>query len=48
MRLKTLFNKRTKKQNLDNTNDEVNKGWFLIPFIPNITEKFKNITNIKN
>jgi len=46
MRLKTLFNKRTKKQNFNNINDEVNKGWFLIPFIPNMTEKFKNITNI--
>jgi len=35
-----------KKQNFDNINDEVNKGWFLISFIPNVTEKFKNIINI--
>jgi len=46
MRLKTLFNKRIKKQNLDNINDEGNKGWFLISFIPKVTEKFKNIANI--
>jgi len=47
-RLKNLFNKRTKKQNLNNTTDAVQNGWFLIPFIPKLTEKFKNITkNLK-
>jgi len=45
-RLKILFNKRIKKQNIDNLNDEGRKGWFLILFIPNMTEKFKNIANI--
>jgi len=48
MRLKTLFYKRSKKQNIDNLNDERKKGWFLIPFIPKVTENFKHITNILN
>jgi len=43
-RLKILFNKRTKKQNLDNINNDEKKGWFLIPFIPNVTDEFKRIT----
>jgi len=43
--LKNLFNKRTKKQNLNNTTDDDHKGWFLIPFIPKLTEKFKKIAN---
>jgi len=47
-RLKTLFNKETKKQNIDNLNNEGKKGWFLIPFISKVTEKFKYITNIIN
>jgi len=46
-RLRNLFKKRTKKQNL-NDSDDVQKGWFLIPFIPKLSEKFKNITkNLK-
>jgi len=45
IRLKKLFNKKTKKQN-ENINDDGYKGWFLIPFIPNVTEKFKNIANM--
>jgi len=45
-RLKNLFKKRTKKQNLNNTNDDGYKGWFLIPFIPKLTDKFKNIVKI--
>jgi len=47
-RLKTLFSKRTKKQNADNSNGEGKKGWFIILFIPNVTEKFKHITNMIN
>jgi len=42
------FSKRTKKQNSDNLNDEGKKGWFIIPFIPNITDKFKHITKLIN
>jgi len=45
IRLKNLFNKKTKKQNQNNTIDADQKGWFLIPFIPKLAEKFKNITN---
>jgi len=45
-RLKILFKKRSKKQNLDNINDEEMKGWFLVLFISKVTEKFKNIANI--
>jgi len=48
MRLKTLIYKRSKKQNIDNLNDDGKKGWFLIPFIPKVTENFKHITNISN
>jgi len=48
MRLKSLFKKRTKKQNADNINDEGRKGWFVLPFIPKVTENFKHITNILN
>jgi len=44
MRLKSLFNKRTKKQITDNTNEE-RTSWFLILFIKRITDKFKNIAN---
>jgi len=47
-RLRILSKKRTKKQNLDNLNDDGKKSWFLIPFIPNVTEKFRHITNILN
>jgi len=47
-RLKSLFNKRTKKQNTDNSNDNEKKGWFIIPFISKVTENFKHITNIIN
>jgi len=42
--LKYLINKKTKKQNLNNTDDD-QKGWFLIPFIPKWTDKFKRIAN---
>jgi len=45
IRLKKLFNKKTKIQN-ENINDDGYKGWFLIPFIPKLTEKFKNIANM--
>jgi len=46
-RLKNLFNKKTKNQNLNEIDDGY-KGWFVIPFIPKVTEKFKNITkNLK-
>jgi len=44
MRLKSLFNKRTKKQITDNTNEE-RTSWFLILFIKKVTDKFKNIAN---
>jgi len=29
----------------ERVNDDGRKGWFLIPFIPNVTDKFKHITN---
>jgi len=45
IRLKNLFNKKTKNQNLKDI-DDGHKGWFVIPFIPKLIEKFKNI--IKN
>jgi len=45
IRLKNLFKKRTKKQNLNNTIDVGQKWWFLILFIPKLTKKLKNITN---
>jgi len=41
MRLKSLFNKQTKKQITENTNEE-RTSWFVIPFIKKVTEKFKN------
>jgi len=43
MRLKSLFNKQTKKQITENTNKE-RTNWFVIPFIKKVTEKFKNIS----
>jgi len=46
-RLKKSFNNKTKKQNFENLNDEGNRGWFLIPFIPKLTEKFKNMLKTK-
>jgi len=46
IRLNNLFKKRTKKQNLNNTKDDGYKYWFLIPFIPKLTDEFKNIINI--
>jgi len=46
IRLRNLFNKRTRKQNVDNTNDVEFKGWFLIPFIPKVADKFKKIAKI--
>jgi len=47
IRLKHLFNKKTKKQNLNDIINDGHKG-FVIPFIPTLTEKFKNITkNLK-
>jgi len=42
-----LFNKRTRKQNVDNTNDVEFKGWFLIPFGPKVADKFKKIAKMK-
>jgi len=44
-RLKSLFNRQTKKQNSDNIKDDCSKGWFLIPFISNVTEKFRHVAN---
>jgi len=43
-RIKKLINNKTKKQTDIQNNEEVKK-WFVIPFIPNVTEKFKNIAN---
>jgi len=42
MRLKSLFNKQTKKQITENTNEE-RTSWFVISFIKKVTDKFKNI-----
>jgi len=44
MRFKKLLNNKTRKQN-ETFNDDGYKGWFLIPFIPKLNEKFKNIAN---
>jgi len=44
MRLKSLFNKQTKKQITDNTNEQ-RTTWFVIPFIKKVTEKFRNISD---
>jgi len=47
-RLKSLFNKRTKKQVTDIPEEERINSWFLIPYIQKVTDKFKNIAiNIK-
>jgi len=47
-RLKSLFNKRTKKQVTDIPEEERINSWFLIPYIQKVTDKFKNIaSNIK-
>jgi len=46
IRLKNLFNKKTRKQNADNTNDVEFKRWFLISFIPKIADKFKKIAKM--
>jgi len=43
MRLKSLFKKRTKKQNLESSEEKKRNRWFLIPYIKNISDKFKNI-----
>lgn len=47
-RLKSLFLKRTLKQNNDictTSNKNENKtSWFTIPYIPNTSDKFRNIT----
>jgi len=45
LRLKSIFNKRTKKQADKCSNNENKKGWFLIPFIKNVSEKFKTIAH---
>jgi len=45
-RLKKLFNNKSKKQNLENLNDEGYKDLFLIPFISKWTDKSKNIVNM--
>jgi len=47
-RLKNLFNKRTKKQNSDDNKDDGYEGWFLIPYIPALADKFKNIADMIN
>jgi len=47
-RLKTLFKKRTKKQNNDDLTSDDRKRWFVVPFIHKMTDKFKNIKNFKN
>jgi len=44
--LKSFLKNEQKKNNLDNINDEEMKGWFLVPFISKVAEKFKNIANI--
>jgi len=46
-RLKSLFtnNKRTKKQVTDIPEEERINGWFLIPYIQKVTDKFKNIAS---
>jgi len=44
-RLKTLFKKRSKEQIQNNIIDTEKTRWFLIPFIPKLSEKFKKITN---
>jgi len=46
IRLRNLFNKRTRKPNIDNTNDVEFKGWFLIPFIAKVANKCKKITKM--
>jgi len=43
-RIKKLINNKTKKQ-IDIQNNEEVKRWFVMPFIPNLTEKFQNIAN---
>jgi len=46
IRLKSLFKKRTKRQNLELSEEINNKNrWFLIPFIKKVSNKFKNIAN---
>jgi len=45
-RLKTLFKKRTKKQNNEDLTNEDRKRWFVVPFIEKLTDKFKNIAKI--
>jgi len=45
-RLRNLFNKRTKKQNTDDKKDDGYKGWFLIPYIPKLADKFKYIADM--
>ncbi|XP_071644559.1 uncharacterized protein [Temnothorax longispinosus] len=43
-RLKSLFFKQTKKQNPNDTNnDAAFKKWFIVPFFPSISIKFKDI-----
>jgi len=44
IRLKKLLNKKTKEQN-ETSKEDGHKEWFLIPFIPMLNEKFKNIAN---
>jgi len=44
IRLKKLLNEKTRKQN-ETLNEDGYKGWFLIPFIPKLNGKFKNIAN---
>jgi len=45
IRIKNLIKKRTKKQNLNHETDDDHMGWFVIPFISKMTDKFKKITN---
>lgn len=45
-RLRSLLRNKTLKQNINTeilTEENVNKSWFTIPFVLNISDKFKNI-----
>jgi len=45
MRLKSLFKKERKKQNLEGSDEIKRNSWFLIPYIKKVSEKFKNIAH---
>jgi len=57
LRLKTVVNKRNITHTNEAENNNINNGnnnngmkinWFTLPYFPNISEKFKNITKIQN